>query len=155
MPDSPISVRALVRHYEGIARERMHGLPIVNPELAVEAVGFGYLDEHQLGILITPWFMNLVLLPGSDEWADHPQSSTVSLVLPNADQEFMVGHDDALGVFLSAILFRSVTDFPDQATAVAIAEEVLRMLWSPPEARPAAASLSRRDVLTGLGNSDA
>lgn len=155
MPDAPISVKALVRHYELVARERMFGLPIINPELAVEAVGFGYLDEHQLGVLITPWFMNLVLLPGSDEWAGHPQGSTVSLVLPNAKQEFLVGHDDALGVFLSAILFRSVSDFPDQATAVAVAEEVLRMLWSPPEAQPATAPLSRRDVLTGLGNSDA
>ena len=155
MPETPVSVKALVRHYKRVARERMQGLPIVNPELAVEAVGFGYLDEHQLGVLITPWFMNLVLLPGSDEWAGHSQGSTVSLVLPNARQEFLVGHDDALGVFLSAILFRSVSDFPDQATAVAVAEEVLRMLWSSPETRPATAPLSRRDVLTGLGSSDA
>lgn len=157
MPDSPISVGALVRHYEVIARERMRGLPIVNPELAVEAVGFGYFDEHQLGVLITPWFMNLVLLPGSDDWTGHAQGSRVSVALPNGDYDFLVGHDNALGVSLSAILFRSVMDFPDQATAVAVAEEVLRVLWSPADESPesAAAPLSRRDVLTGLGNSDA
>ena len=36
---------------------------MVNPALAVEAVGFRPWGEHWLGILITPWFMNLVLMP--------------------------------------------------------------------------------------------
>lgn len=153
MTDPTVTVDALVRRFAAIHRERMSGLPIVNPRLDVEAVGFGYLDEHQLGILITPWFINLVLLPGTDEWSEDEQGSMVKVRLPNGEYEFVVGRDDTLGVTLTAILFRSVGDFPNQETAVAIAEDILRRLWSQPDEPPAASgtSLSRRDILTGMG----
>ena len=60
-----IQVADLVAHYEAIYAERMRDLPIVNPRLAVEAVGFEQWEDQDLGVLITPWFMNLVLLPDS------------------------------------------------------------------------------------------
>jgi [NiFe] hydrogenase assembly HybE family chaperone len=153
MTNPPVTVSALVRRFDSIHRQRMSGLPIVNPRLDVEAVGFGYLDEHQLGILITPWFMNLVLLPGTDEWSEFDQGSTVNVALPNGEYDFVVGHDDTLGVMLTAVLFRSVSDFPNQESAAAVAQEVLRRLWSQPDELPAPSdtSLSRRDILTGLG----
>ena len=31
----------------------------VNPALAVEAVGFRPWEDHWLGVMVTPWFMNL------------------------------------------------------------------------------------------------
>ena len=42
---------------------RMQGLAFVNPALAVEAIGFAPWSGHWLGVLLTPWFMNLVLAP--------------------------------------------------------------------------------------------
>ena len=36
---------------------------MLNPALSVEAVGFRPWDEHWLGVLVTPWFMNLWLMP--------------------------------------------------------------------------------------------
>jgi len=59
-----IKVADLVTRYQAIYRERMRDLPIVNSRLAVEAVGFEQWEDKDLGILITPWFMNLVLFPG-------------------------------------------------------------------------------------------
>ena len=55
---------------DAIYRERMQGLPIVNPELSVEAVGFEPFEAHELGVLISPWFMNLVLLPADEALFD-------------------------------------------------------------------------------------
>jgi [NiFe] hydrogenase assembly HybE family chaperone len=72
-----IKVADLVARYQAIYEERMRDLPIVNPKLAVEAVGFDQWEEKDLGILITPWFMNLVLLPDSDRLVDLPQGDRV------------------------------------------------------------------------------
>jgi hypothetical protein len=48
-----IKVADLVARYQAIYEERMRDLPIVNPKLAVEAVGFDQWEEKDLGILIT------------------------------------------------------------------------------------------------------
>lgn len=147
----------LVRHFDGIYRERMWGLPIVNADLAVEAVGFEPFEIHELGVLITPWFMNLVLLPGDDTLRDRKQGASCSIELPAGPYDFNVSHDDKLGTFLSAILFRTVSDFPDQATARSIAVEIAELVRLP-EAQQGGQQrltkpLSRRKFFSQLGAS--
>jgi [NiFe] hydrogenase assembly HybE family chaperone len=124
------AVETLVAHYQRVYEETFRDLPIVNPAIDVEAIGMRRLDEHEFGVLLTPWFMNLVLLPGSDRWDGRPQGSTCAIELPGGEVEFIVSHDGHLGTTLSAVLFRSVSDFPDQAMARAVAVETLRLLCS-------------------------
>lgn len=50
--------------FEHIAVMRMRGLPIVNPALGVEALSFRRWAGEWLGVLITPWSLSLMLLPG-------------------------------------------------------------------------------------------
>ena len=124
----PIPVAALEDYYRKVYDERMRGLAVVNPALEVEAVGFRRLDEHELGALVTPWFINLYLLPGSDRWDDHAQGSTCTIDLPGGSVDFTIAHDEELGTTLSAALFGTVADFPDQALARDVAAETLRLL---------------------------
>ena len=147
-----VSVRALTEHYQMIARERMRQLPIYNQHLRVEAVGFQDFDAHQLGVLITPWFMNLVLLPGTSEWTNEPAGTACELALPGGAEQFTVCRDDVLGTYLSAVLFRSSEHFPDQDTARAIAADVMERLFQPtaPPVTKAAPGISRRDLLRGV-----
>jgi [NiFe] hydrogenase assembly HybE family chaperone len=125
------------------------GDPVYQIEPGTPAIGMRRLDEHEFGVLLTPWFMNLVLLPGSDRWDGRPQGSTCAIELPGGEVEFIVSHDGHLGTTLSAVLFRSVSDFPDQAMARAVAVETLRLLCSR-EAREEVGSgdarLNRRDL---------
>ena len=144
-----IKVADLVAHYEMIFEERMRGLPIVNERLAVEAVGFEQWEDQDLGILITPWFMNLVLLPDSARLADMAKGDRVDCKFPSGSCELTVYHDEQLGSYLAAVLFRTVADFPDQEIARAIAEEALaQILTEPPEKE--SPQVSRRGLLTGL-----
>lgn len=149
MNDVSDAIETLVAHYQRVYEETFRDLPIVNPAIDVEAIGMRRLDEHEFGVLLTPWFMNLVLLPGSDRWDDRPQGSTCAIELPGDEVEFIVSHDEYLGTTLSAVLFRSVADFPDQAMARAVAVETLRLLCSR-EAREENGSgdtrLNRRDL---------
>lgn len=148
-------VTALVAHFRNVAAGKMQGLPIVNPALEVEALGFTPGDDgHETGVLITPWFMNLVILPATDEWDALPAGAIVDWSLPSGGYDMTVCRDEALGTYLTAVLFRTVTDFPDQATAREVAAEIVAAL-----ARPAAAPggagrrLSRRELFAQLGAS--
>ena len=157
MTETGDRIAAMVRHFERIEREHMQGLPILNPELAVEATEPREFGEHVLFILLSPWFMNLVLLPGTDDWDSCDPGACIDIEFPYQALEFSVSHDAELGTFLSSMLFRSVTEFPDQASAIVVATEVMQSLFSanPDPDRPVGRTqrkLSRRSLLTGLGS---
>lgn len=145
-------VTALVEHFEHIYDKHVRGLPIVNTALAVEAVGFREYEGHEIGALITPWFMNLVLLPGVDEWADKGQGESTTVALPGAALDFTLSRDEDLGSYLTAVLFRTVVDFPSQDIAREIAAEVLVRLFDQEAAQDATSSnaetISRRTLFT-------
>ena len=148
----PISDMQLVEHYREIEATRMRGLPIVNSRLEVEAVGFRAVGDDQVGILITPWFMNLVVLPGDDSLDEIAQGVEVEWAFPAGDYSLMSCRDDELGAYLTAILFRTVADFPDQDTARAIATTILESIFSAPEeVAQQAPSFSRRELFSRLG----
>ena len=149
MTSPRIEVSELVERFTTIHRERMQGLPIVNPVLEVEAVGFCDFESHELGILLSPWFMNLVLLPGSEEWSNTQQGDRLAHEFPSGHCEFTVCDDELLGRYLSAILFRTMSDFPDQDTARAVATEALALVLSEPV--PERGHVSRRAMFTGIG----
>ena len=143
----PAAITKLVQQFETTYTEHMQGLPIVNAALHVEAVGFQEFDGHQLGVLVTPWFMNLVLLPGTDEWDGGAQGESTTIEFPSGPIEFVSCNDAELGTYLSAILFRSVTDVKDQDTARLLASEIMGNLMRPAREER---TVSRRDLFTGL-----
>lgn len=142
----PINIDDLVARFRLIYEERMQGLPIVNTRLEVEAVGFDRWEDRDLGVLITPWFMNLLLLPGDGEFGDRAQGDLIACEFPSGSCELTICHDEELGTYLAAVLFRTVVDFPDQETARAIAEEALANVLADPQG----GDISRRDLLKGL-----
>ncbi|MGI9236218.1 MAG: [NiFe]-hydrogenase assembly chaperone HybE [Woeseiaceae bacterium] len=147
MTEMANAVADLVRQFENIYVEHMQDLPIVNPRVQVEAVGFQKFGVHQLGVLITPWFMNLILLPGSEEWSTTAQGDTSVIEFPSGPMEFTSCHDASIGTYLSAVLFRSVSDLSDQPMAVELARQVMNNLFLEGHVK---GRLSRRELLTGL-----
>ena len=149
-----VSTDALLDYYRQGYEKTIRDLPIVNTALDIEAVGFQPLEEHLLGVLLTPWFMNLFLLPGTERWDDRRQGSACVVELPGGNVEFRVSHEEALGTILSAALFSTVADFPNQEIAREVAKETLRLLFDStaaatqeqPERR-----MSRRALLKQLG----
>jgi len=115
----------LQQAFEAVHRERMADLPMVNPALQVAVVGFKQ-DEHGcLGVLLTPWCMNLVLMPEGDEWQGLKPGTKQVHVLPSGSYEFVVADEAGLGRYQSCSLFSPMFEFGDQATALATAEAVL------------------------------
>lgn len=146
---------AFSRRFTEIAEQRMQGLPVMNPALQVEALGFAIeLDEYGvpdgvLGILLTPWFMNLIWLPMNRANTLAPGAGA-SRALHGQQLDFIGAEDEQLGRYESCSLFSPMFEFADQAIARATAEQVLVLLRQPSPA-PAAQhpALNRRELLFG------
>jgi [NiFe] hydrogenase assembly HybE family chaperone len=106
------------------------GLPFLNPALRVEAVGFRRRDGRWLGVLITPWFMNLMLLPDVPaSWHHVRYGDTVSYPFPSGVFEFISAREADLGDYQICSLFSPMFDFADQDGARATALAVLTALF--------------------------
>ena len=91
---------------------------MVNPALAVEAVGFRPWNGHWLGIVITPWFMNLVLMPRvAAQWQAIGERESRYYVFPAGVFEFIGARDATLGDYQACSLFSPMFEFADPTAA--------------------------------------
>jgi [NiFe] hydrogenase assembly HybE family chaperone len=112
--------------YRHIEQKRMRDVPVCNPSLRVEAVGFREWRDFYLGVMITPWFMNLMLLPvRHDEDGDLQEGSKQVHVFPSGHYEFINGKEEGVGSFQVCSLFSPMQEFKDQQSAVDTANIVL------------------------------
>ena len=112
------------------AAARMAGLPIVNPALSVEAVGFVPWEGCWLGIVVAPWFMNLVLAPRDPAvWQPLARGEKRKYHFPAGTYDFIGARDDVVGEHLSCALFSPMDLFDDQPTAVLTAKLALAALF--------------------------
>ena len=156
----PSPAAALQRRFEAIHRGPMAGLPMLNPALQVRALGFQPWDVFWLGVLVTPWFMNLVLMPRlPEQFPPCAERESRHLVFPAGVFEFIGAQDAELGTWLACSLFSPMFEFGDQAAAEATGLAALQgLLEGPPPpatAAPAAQAappaLSKRNFLFGRG----
>jgi [NiFe] hydrogenase assembly HybE family chaperone len=142
-------VAALEALFRDIGATRMRGVPMLHPGLAVQAVGFEAADGGALGVLMTPWFMNLVWLP-ADDACPLPVGTTLRRSVGHEDFDFIAAHEPGFGAFEACSLFSPMFEFADQAAALSTAEHVLAILRAPPPAHPTVPS--RRALLFGRDN---
>lgn len=137
--------------YRRIAVERMRGLPVVNEALEVEAVGFAPWDAHWLGVLVTPWCMNLVLLPREPaRWTSLPPGKKAAYRFPAGVYEFVSGHEVAVGEYQACSLFSPMFEFADHDAARLTAQAALAVLLDAAhEVAAPAPPLSKRAFLGG------
>ncbi|MBH2009912.1 MAG: [NiFe]-hydrogenase assembly chaperone HybE [Xanthomonadaceae bacterium] len=139
--DSPVlslRVKALAALYQHIASTRMQGIPLLNPAVQVEAVGFELVkpegnepETTGIGVLITPWFMNLVWLPLRRLDLAKQVGSKVPRYVGRECFEFIAAHEDGFGSYEACSLFSPVFEFENHQAAVATAQAVLNMLRQP------------------------
>ncbi|MGZ5027385.1 MAG: [NiFe]-hydrogenase assembly chaperone HybE [Methylobacter sp.] len=137
---------ALETTFNRILVECMSDLPVINNALSVQAVGFNRFGEDWLGVLITPWFMNLMLLPGLDSrWCELQPGTKIDKSFPYGEFEFTLANEAQLGIYALCSLFSPMFQFENQAAALTAAQAAFQGLLA--EAAPR--GVSRRDLLRG------
>ena len=136
--------------FRRIHATRMTGIPILNPALAIEAVGFRDWNGMRVGVLITPWSINLVILRELDAALPALRlNERRTWGFPSGSYDFMGGDEPECGPFDFCSLFSPPEEFTDQAAAHAVAESVMNQLFAP------AQGLSRRALLMPSAAPDA
>ena len=141
-----------------IQQEQMADVPILNPALSVEAIDFQRWQGHWLGIVVTPWCMSMLLVPGSSEnWISTGENQRRFVKFPAGDFAFLGSEEVELGEYQSCPLFSPMGKFSTQSEASMTARaSMIALLTSPQQAqaKPKEAkqtdepSLSRRRFLT-------
>jgi [NiFe] hydrogenase assembly HybE family chaperone len=120
----------LAAAFRVVHQTRMHDVPILNTAIAVEAVGFAPWDAHWLGCLVTPWFMNLILLPRvAEHWVRLRPGEKHTYIFPAGAFEFIGGREESIGEYHACSLFSPMFEFADHATARQTALECLNALF--------------------------
>lgn len=135
-----------------IARTRMADLPICNPALLVEAVDFRRGgEEHWVGVMITPWAINLLCLPGQAEnWPQLAACAKYDWQFPSGTYEFTVAEEDSLSVYHLCSLFSPALEFATHEQARLTALAAVHALFAEPISVPVAAPAPSRRAFLGL-----
>jgi [NiFe] hydrogenase assembly HybE family chaperone len=147
----------LTAAYREIHRTAMSSLPICNDALAIEAIGFRDFDGYVLGVIITPWFLNLVMVAqqAAHSAASLPTASSVHLRFPAGGVDFKASELQGFGRLASCSLFSPMSEFVNHDAAREVAQAALDALFDPnlheTEKEPAARAntVDRRAFLGG------
>lgn len=156
-------VASMVERFRDIGIRNMRDLPIYNHELEVEAVGFTLYGDNLVGVLITPWFMNFMVLPSDKVDMDLSiVGRKAEMPLPSGIWSLTAGGDRLVGAYRALSLHSPVLDFKTQELARIEAQRRGRALMTMPPTDEAAApnspsesvDESRRAFLRGRSSGD-
>lgn len=125
------------------ADQAMRSLPVYNPRLQVEVIGLRRCEAGIIGVVATPWCMNLLL----DAEAKHAprEGSTRELEFPSGTYSFVAGRLENVGPVETCSLFSPMDMFDDLKVVTEVGERVLTELFTAVAAAPT--GLSRRQLL--------
>lgn len=117
--------------FKEIARTRMKDVPIINPALRVETVGFREWEGRWIGVLVTPWTMNLVLLPGHNAPLNPLKLDEKKVwKFPSGEYEFLGLNEPSIGTCHICSLISPMNEFDTHDEALSVAQEIMLGLFS-------------------------
>ena len=126
------AVKRLVETFREIQTTGMKDSPFNNLSLHVEAVGFIPWEGGLLGILVAPWLMNLVVIPGPDDDVQRLRPGDKRVYsFASGDYEFIFYTRVPVGAFLACSLFSDMSEFASQAYATEVARAAMEALFDP------------------------
>lgn len=129
MNDLDTIAKRLEKVFTQIEQEQMQGIPILNPLIKVQALGFQVFEGRVLGVLITPWLMNVILLPREDEdWSEIALGKKQAHCLPSGTRKFMLNEIDGIGVCQTHSLYSPMREFTSHEHALRVAQDFLDTL---------------------------
>lgn len=120
----------LAEAFRRIETTAMADVPILNRKLWVQCVGMSAFGQECLCVLITPWFINLVLMPMAVSVPMRTGAKT-RIALPGGIFEFIQSYHDELGAYRMCSLLSPVFEFDIQEDAVTVAQAILTEVLTP------------------------
>lgn len=131
--DEIARVNQLVDVFRRIGEERMKDIGLYNHSLSVEAVGFRRWEDWVAGILVTPWFMNFVLLPTRPDQVSGEVGTKRRVAMPCGEVVCTLGEVEEIGPYLASSLYSPMGRFDVHAVAVTTAWAAVEKFFKVPE----------------------
>ncbi|MCP4040959.1 MAG: [NiFe]-hydrogenase assembly chaperone HybE [Gammaproteobacteria bacterium] len=129
MIDPQLAAETLELAFKRIHQEQMAGIPLLNPMLKVRTIGFQEFQGRIIGVLITPWLMNLVMLPGeADDWSEMDLGVKQYHRFPSNTYKFVANEIEGMGKCQTHSLYSPMNEFVNQDHALAAAQGFLDTL---------------------------
>jgi [NiFe] hydrogenase assembly HybE family chaperone len=129
MHDLQQLTRRIEETFSRIHEEQMQGLPLLNNLLKVTTVGFQHYQGRGVGIIITPWMMNLVMFPAENEdWGDMQLGHKQPHRFPANQYKFMLNEIEGIGRCQTHSLYSPMHEFVNQEHAEAAARSFMQTL---------------------------
>ncbi|BBU60203.1 hydrogenase expression/formation protein HupJ [Methylosinus sp. C49] len=161
LSDAAARGEKLADFYRRVHATSMRDSGLCNEALEVEPVGFRDFGPYALGVIVTPWFANLVVAaPREGAEAPFPDPARLQLRFPAGDVDFNVSEIDGFGRIAACSLFSPMDDFADHDAACTAARAALDALLDPalnetPKREPEPANaLDRRALFGGRRRGD-
>lgn len=140
----------LEAHFNRVADEQMAALPFYQPHIPVKACGFQLFEGQWVGAMLTPWMLELVVMPGPDQqWPRRQIGSRLALTFPAGDMAFRVSELTPELHYVACSLMSPLNPQLRAEEAITVAENSVRLALSLPVRRDAPVNLSRRALLRG------
>lgn len=141
---------ALLRHFRYVRDTRMAGLPFLNNSVDVCVADCRRVGGDWLAAVVTPWSIQLVLLPGGGAlWQDASSGVRCAISLPAGEMLFIgeadeenAEHDECVAAFLYCPLISPLEGIAGTDAACVIARDALVAALSPPQSRAESSSTS-------------
>lgn len=121
----------LEKAFLAIEQGSMAELPVCNAALTTELVGLRRFQAGWLGCLITPWTLQLLLLP--DDTGGLKIGRKRSIRLSQGEIVFAANENEGAGPYLACPLASPLHEFKDQQSIRRTAEEVMELLFQEPK----------------------
>lgn len=131
--ESPAST--LEAMYQQVYVDEMKGLPICNDDIKVQAVDFQLWEDHWVGILITPWFTNLLIIrQEGQQWPEFTLGKyhKKEIIFPAGAIKFTPRFEPQLGQYLCCSLVSPMTEVATHQQALRDAKNAMRQLLTMP-----------------------
>lgn len=123
-------VAKLTADFREVWHSKMRDVPLVNKALSVEPVGFVSHEGRGLGVLVSPWFMNLIMLPREGEdWSALVPGAKENIDFPSGTYEFIHNVREMGGGYKACSLFSPMGDFQTQMQATDVARAIMMELF--------------------------
>lgn len=121
--------------YQKVYQEEMQGLPICNEKIKVEAVDFQLYQDQWLGVLVTPWFTNLLIIrQQGQDWPEFKlaKGNEQLFTFPVGEIKFTPRFEPELGSYLCCSLVSPMAELGSHQQAIIDAKHAMRQLTQIP-----------------------
>jgi [NiFe] hydrogenase assembly HybE family chaperone len=144
--DPQEAAKVVTSTFEDILQESMKDVPILNNRLQVETLGFQMYENRIMGIVITPWLMNLVMLPNDeDDWSELELGKKQPIEILGRTYKFMVNEVEGIGKCKTHSLYSPMHEFNSHNHALKVARDFLEDLMT--ERQPTVEELVDEDLV--------